>query len=370
MNITLRKKDAMVMNKDEIYIQLEEAVKKNRLGEVAEMLLAYPDIDLNDDRLFRIAPPLYIAAQKGFLEMCQLLVEKGAYVNFTKDRLFFPLWGAASGNHLPTAKFLCENGGDINAYETAIESALNIAASKGNMDIIRYFLDRGADINRLNINRLLSPLDWSIIYGHDETSLYLRKNGALSNIQRDYEWNEGGGGISQYIDNNIGRVIPNKFNETENGVFNRLAVVNGGKNSLLFSVGNYKYSDPYAEFILVLPFGWNPYSTKIATEFPYMIMRELTNQIRKGRRYVDGDLVLKTDDGFCSLRWPDNIAGFYIVDYNYSNVSNRCSFIEDTIEDTVTLFNLVPVKATKKGYTAQSLEKLKAKKWKGLELNI
>ena len=66
------------------------------------------------------------------------------------------------------------------------------------------------------------------------------------------------------------------------------------------------------------------------------------------------------------MNWHYTIAGFYIVDYNYSDVSKNCS----TIEDEVTLFALIPVKATTKGYTSQPLEKLKLKKWKGLELNI
>ena len=197
-------------------------------------------------------------------------------------------------------------------------------------------------------------------------SIFLKEKGALSNINHDYVWSEVGGGISQHIDWNIGRVIPNKFNETENGVFNRLAVVNRGNNSLLFSVGNFQYTQPYVEFVIVLPFGWNPYSKMEKTQFPYMVMKELTNQVRNGRTFSDGDFISKTEKGFNAISWSEKLAGFYVVDYNYSDTANQY----DNKEDMVTLYTLIPVKATKKGYSEHSLEKLKSKKLKAIELSL
>lgn len=261
---------------------------------------------------------------------------------------------------------MIENGADINAYESSTTAALNEAAAKGHFEIVRYLIEKGADINRLTTTLLFSPLDWSISSGHNEISLFLKEKGALSNINHDYVWSEVGGGISQHIDWNIGRVIPNKFNETENGVFNRLAVVNRGNNSLLFSVGNFQYTQPYAEFVIVLPFGWNPYSKMEKTQFPYMVMKELTNQVRNGRTFSDGDFISKTENGFNAIPWSEKLAGFYVVDYNYSDTANQY----DNKEDMVTLYTLIPVKATKKGYSEHSLEKLKSKKWKAIELSL
>lgn len=289
-----------------------------------------------------------------------------ADVNCIKDRLFSPLWGASSGNHLEIVKLLIENGADINAYESSTTAALNEVAAKGHFEIVRYLIEKGADINRLTTTLLFSPLDWSISSGHNEISLFLKEKGALSNINHDYVWSEVGGGISQHIDWNIGRVIPNKFNEMENGVFNRLAVVNRGNNSLLFSVGNFQYTQPYVEFVIVLPFGWNPYSKMEKTQFPYMVMKELTNQVRNGRTFSDGDFISKTEKGFNAISWSEKLAGFYVVDYNYSDTANQY----DNKEDMVTLYTLIPVKATKKGYSEHSLEKLKSKKWKAIELSL
>jgi len=60
------------------------------------------------------------------------------------------------------------------------------------------------------------------------------------------------------------------------------------------------------------------------------------------------------------------LAGFYVVDYIYSDTADQYS----NKEDMVNLYTLIPVKATQKGYSEQSLEKLKSKKWKALELNL
>lgn len=354
------------MNYQEIYIELENAVGENNLQNVADMLAYHSDLNLNDESLYRLNPPLCRAAKKGYYEMCKLLIEHGANVNYTKDRLFSPLWAASSGNHLEIVKLLIENGADIDSYENSVTSALNEAATKGHFAIVRYLIEKGADINRLAITLLHSPLDCSIAYKHNEVSVFLRENGALSNIEHDYVWSETGGGISQHIDWNIGRVIPNKFNEMGSGVFNRLAVVNRGNNSLLFSVGNFQYTNPYMEFVIVLPFGWNPYSKMEKTQFPYMVMKELTNQVRNGRTFSDGDFISKTENGFNTISWPKKLAGFYVVDYIYSDTADQYS----NKEDMVNLYTLIPVKATQKGYSEQSLEKLKSKKWKALELNL
>ncbi|WP_285828471.1 ankyrin repeat domain-containing protein [Bacteroides acidifaciens] len=354
------------MNKKEIYIKLEKAVGDNNVQEVSNILDQHSDLDLNDENLYTLHPPLCRAAKKGFYEICKTLIQYGADVNCIKDRLFSPLWGASSGNHLEIVKLLIENGADINAYESSTTSALNEAAAKGHFEIVRYLIQKGADINRLTTTLLYSPLDWSIAYERNEISVFLKEHGALSNIGHDYVWLETGGGISQHIDWNIGRVIPNKFNEMDSGVFNRLAVVNRGNNSLLFSVGNFQYTQPYVEFVIVLPFGWNPYSKMEKTQFPYMIMNELTNQVRNGRTFSDGDFISKTENGFSTIPWPKKLAGFYVVDYIYSATEEQYS----NKEDIVTLYTLIPAKATQKGYSEQSLDKLKSKKWKAIELSL
>ena len=60
------------------------------------------------------------------------------------------------------------------------------------------------------------------------------------------------------------------------------------------------------------------------------------------------------------------MAGLYVVDYDYSDTTDQYA----DKKDIVTLYTLIPVKSTKKGYSEQSLEKLKSKKWKAIELSL
>ena len=352
------------MGEKEIYSKLEDAALEGNLHEVVNILSQNPNLNLNDKSRYCLRPPLHHAASKGYYDLCKVLLEYGADIDCIND-ISSPL-GYAAEEHLDIVKLLVEHGADLDNYENAISSALDTAARKGNLDIVRYLVEKGADINRLTTTNYFSPLDWSIIYGHEDVSQFLKEKGALSNIKHDYVWSEEGGGISQHIDRNIGRVVPNKFNETENGVFNRLANVNSGRNVLLFSVGNFKFPFPYKEFILVLPISWNPYSKLLESRFPYLIMNKLTNQICKGRKYSDGDFISKKEDGFNTLLWPEKLAGFYVVDYSYSDTTDQYA----DKDDIVTLYTLIPVKSTKKGYSEQSLEKLKSKKWKAIELSL
>lgn len=92
------------MNNKEIYIKLEKAVGDNNVQEVSNILDQHSDLDLNDENLYTLHPPLCRAAKKGFYEICKTLIQYGADVNCIKDRLFSPLWGASSGNHLELDK--------------------------------------------------------------------------------------------------------------------------------------------------------------------------------------------------------------------------------------------------------------------------
>lgn len=98
------------MNNKEIYIKLEKAVGDNNVQEVSNILDQHSDLDLNDENLYTLHPPLCRAAKKGFYEICKTLIQYGADVNCIKDRLFSPLWGASSGNHLEIVKLLIPVG--------------------------------------------------------------------------------------------------------------------------------------------------------------------------------------------------------------------------------------------------------------------
>lgn len=319
-------------------------------------------VNLNNGELYSLNPPLYRAAKLGFYDICKTLIKYGADVNYTKDHLFYPLEGAASSNNMDIAKLLVDNKADINGYDLVKLSAIGAACTKGHYDMMTYLIDCGADINRLNIGLYLSPLDLAIIWKHEHLFNYLIENGALSNVNRNYDWTlENGGGISAHIDYYIGRVIPNRFNILSNETFNRIAITNNNSNVLLYSIGNYRYSNPSMEFIMILPLRWNPYSKILPSNLPYLIMEQLSLWAQNGRTFFDGEFISLGE--ICDDTQLD-YAGFHIVEYNYTTL--EC----DRDNDSVTLFTLIPQKKKKNHQyklTSELLKKLKQKKWKTLE---
>ena len=117
-----------------------------------------------DGELYNLNPPLYRAAKLGLYDICKILIDYGADVNYTKDHIFYPLEGAASSNNIDIVKLLLDNNADINGYDLVKLSAIGTACTKGHYDMMAYLVECGADINRLNIGLYLSPLDLAIIW--------------------------------------------------------------------------------------------------------------------------------------------------------------------------------------------------------------
>lgn len=350
---------------EDIYKEIENCVTRNNSILLNDILNQNHAVDLNNGELYRLNPPLYRGARLGFYSICKTLIAHGADVNYTKDHIFYPLEGAAASDSIEIAKLLISNNADINGYDIVRLSAIGAACTKGHYDMVRYLIDCGADINRVDIGLYVTPLDLTVIWNHEHLYKLLTDLGAISNINHDFDWTmENGGGISAYIDYYIGRVVPTRFNLLSSGIFYRIAVVNKNQNVLLYSIGNYQYSNPPTEFIMVLPSGWNPYSKEdLFAGLPYKIMDWMSGCMQAGRIFFDGEFVCFDEIIGHDININDYV-GFYIVDYNYSthNVSND--------KNLVTLFTLVPQKNKKKSQynlTPQLLQKIKGKKLKSLE---
>ena len=347
---------------NELYQKIEKYITQGNSIALEKILRENSTLNLNDGELYNLNPPLYRAAKLGLYDICKILIDYGADVNYTKDHIFYPLEGAASSNNIDIVKLLLDNNADINGYDLVKLSAIGTACTKGHYDMMAYLVECGADINRLNIGLYLSPLDLAIIWKHEHLFNYLIENGALSNVNRDYDWtSENGGGISAHIDYYIGRVIPNRFNILSNGTFNRIAITNSNSNVLLYTIGNYRYSNPSTEFIMILPLGWNPYSRIAPSNLPYLIMEWLSLWLQNGRIFFDGEFIPL--DKICDNTQLE-YSGFHVVEYNYTTL--ECN----KKDNSVTLFTLIPQKKKKKSHyelTPVLLEKLKKKKWKTLE---
>ena len=97
------------------------------------------------------APPLWIAAACGHLNIVKFLVEKGAQINSTTQTLSTPLRAACYDGHYSTVKYLVECGSDINCVNRHGHTCLMISSFKGHLKIVRYLIRNGADVNKKSI---------------------------------------------------------------------------------------------------------------------------------------------------------------------------------------------------------------------------
>lgn len=85
---------------------------------------------------------LMLAALKGQLDLCRLLIERGADVNKTG---WTPLHYAATGGHVDVIRLLLERHAYIDAGSPNGSTPLMMAARYGNASAVKLLLEEGAD---------------------------------------------------------------------------------------------------------------------------------------------------------------------------------------------------------------------------------
>ena len=88
------------------------------------------------------------AAFNGHLDVCRLLIDKGAHIE-AKDRYGrTPLHFAAGRGHHEIARLLCDRGAEIEARTNSRWRPLHYAANSGNISIVKELIEeRNAEIN-------------------------------------------------------------------------------------------------------------------------------------------------------------------------------------------------------------------------------
>jgi len=90
--------------------------------------------------------PLYSAAQRGRLEIVNLLLEHNADVNKASDSGGTPLSAAAWCGHLEIVKLLIEHNADVNRADKVGYTPLYGAAYQGNLEIVKLLLEHNAAV--------------------------------------------------------------------------------------------------------------------------------------------------------------------------------------------------------------------------------
>jgi len=112
----------------------------------ATVLLESPKIKV-DVRNASDESPLMLAALKGELELCRLLIKKGADINKPG---WAPLHYAATNGHLAVMQLLLDNYAYIDASSPNGTTPLMMAAHYGTVEAVKLLLDAGADVSIKN----------------------------------------------------------------------------------------------------------------------------------------------------------------------------------------------------------------------------
>ncbi|UYV81345.1 hypothetical protein LAZ67_20000861 [Cordylochernes scorpioides] len=114
---------------------------------------------------------LHIAAEKGFLEMVNFLIQNKANVNVKNDKSWTPLHAASFNGHLEVVETLISNGADVNAKIYWGGTPLHFATETDRLEIVHILLKNDAEANVADK-----------IYGN--TPLHYAAKDGLENIAR------------------------------------------------------------------------------------------------------------------------------------------------------------------------------------------
>ena len=138
-----------------LYLAIKEPSPK-----VASVLISWPKTDV-EARNPSDESPLMLAALKGYLELCQQLIQKGGDVNKPG---WAPLHYAATNGHIEIMNLLLENHAYIDASSPNGSTPLMMAALYGTPSAVKLLLEAGADPLITNAQGL-SAIDFAQRHG-------------------------------------------------------------------------------------------------------------------------------------------------------------------------------------------------------------
>ncbi|KAL2079889.1 hypothetical protein ACEWY4_023682 [Coilia grayii] len=157
--------------------QLYPAAKQGDVQRVLLMLMEGIDPAYQADSQSRRCA-LHAAAQRGFLDVCYLLVEAGAKVDAQDKTLRTPLLEAITNSHLDIVRYLIQSGACVYHAEEDGSTGLHHAAKLGHLDIVTLLLGTGqVDVNAQDSGGW-TPIIWAAEHRHLEVIRALLDRGA------------------------------------------------------------------------------------------------------------------------------------------------------------------------------------------------
>lgn len=122
--------------------------------------------------------PLMVAAEKGYVDMMDALVDGGADVNFQNDAGKTALMMAAYGGQREAVNQLIRSGASLDLRDRGGSTALHWAADSGQTNLIDWMIDRGADVVAVDVNKWTPLLRVAAVGGNREVAGVLVRRGA------------------------------------------------------------------------------------------------------------------------------------------------------------------------------------------------
>jgi ankyrin repeat protein len=131
---------------------------------------------------FRGYTPLYVAALEGYVQVCKLLLDAQAEVDRHSDDGYFPLYIAAKEGREDVCRLLIQYGANITKADNDGFTPMYLACQHGCDNVLRVLIDEGhADVNQCS-NEGMPPLYIATQNGHIETMRILIQSGAQVNL--------------------------------------------------------------------------------------------------------------------------------------------------------------------------------------------
>lgn len=131
---------------------LHKAVISNNIKTTKEILInSHPDTNTKFENNNTL---LHIAANFGFLKICEILLDYGedTNINAQNSELSTPLHLACRHGHQQISQLLVRSGADLNKKNIQGNTALHMAAISGNCSLVSWLLTRSPDVKLRNVN--------------------------------------------------------------------------------------------------------------------------------------------------------------------------------------------------------------------------
>ena len=122
---------------------------------------------------------LMVAVMTDHIDICRLLIDKGAQIDAKNWIALTPLHLAADSGLIEIVRLLCDHGADIEAQSILRRRPLHEAAFKGHIYVVKELIEeRNAEINARD-NHGWTALGLARHKARDDTAAYLASRGGI-----------------------------------------------------------------------------------------------------------------------------------------------------------------------------------------------